>query len=196
MVPTHGFLADRGNPPWILDGLAHGGRERIAMLQMRLDKPASEVLRDLHRLGPGATLCDQARQVRTGGQEPAFVERLDPNLKVEFVIRHGGKIDGAGTFASHKNNGERTAARDLSAPAGALRAGRQTAFRFRFTFEALRFGFFAPFVLLSRRILAGCANFMPLQRFDTSTLQRLWLRLGRAEFFVVGIGDPSRPLCT
>jgi hypothetical protein len=36
-------------------------------------------------------------------------------------------------------------------------------------------------VLLSHRILAGCANFLPLQRFDTSTLQRLSLRLCRAE---------------
>jgi hypothetical protein len=51
------------------------------MLQMRLDEPASDVLRDFHRLGPGATLRDQARQVRTRGQEPAFVERLNPKLE-------------------------------------------------------------------------------------------------------------------
>ena len=52
---------------------------------------------------------------------------------------------GAGALASHKNEGERAAARNLSAPACALRAGRQTALRLRFTFAPLRFGFFAPF---------------------------------------------------
>jgi hypothetical protein len=48
------------------------------MLEVRLDQAASYVLRDFLRLGPGSSLCNEARQVGACGHESAFVQRLDP----------------------------------------------------------------------------------------------------------------------
>ncbi len=75
------------------------------MFQMRLDEPASHILRYLHGFSPGSTLRDQARQARTRGQEPAFLQRLDPKFQVKLFNRHGTKIGGGEMFASPNKAG-------------------------------------------------------------------------------------------